>query len=127
MERKDKLQLLKDKLAEPKPDPIKKFIKRKKTIKIHKLGRNKKMNSVGVLIKSGKTRKLVKDEQNILRARCISEVKQYLRKHNLIKAGTAAPEDVLRKLYEDSFLAGNVYNKNPDNLIHNFFKTELDN
>ena len=86
------------------------------------MGKNKQKNSIGVLIKSGKTRKLVKDEQNVLRTRCMSEVKQYLRKHNLIKAGTAAPDDVLRKLYEDSFLAGNIYNKNPENMIHNFFK-----
>lgn len=122
LQRKQKLELLKQKLVVSEPIPIKKFIKKKKTIKIYKLGKNKQKNSIGVLIKSGKTRKLVKDEQNVLRTRCMSEVKQYLRKHNLIKAGTAAPDDILRKLYEDSFLAGNIYNKNPENLIHNFFK-----
>ena len=126
-DRKDKLQLLKDKLSIPKPTPIKRFEKRKKTVKIYQLGKDKKARAVGVLIKSGKTRKLVKKEQDVLRSRCLSEVKEYLRKHNLIKAGTTAPEDILRKLYEDSFLAGNIFNKNPDNLLHNYLSKELDN
>lgn len=126
-DRKTKLQLLKNKLAEPKSLPIKKFKKMHKTVKIYRLGKDKKARAVGVLIKSGKTRKLVKTEQEILRVRCLSEVREYLRKHNLIKAGTTAPEDILRKLYEDSFLAGNIFNKNPDNLLHNYLSEELDN
>ena len=90
------------------------------------MGKNKKLGVVGVLIKSGKTRKLITTEQDTLRSRCLSEVKQYLRKHNLIKAGTTAPEDILRKLYEDSFLAGNIFNKNPENLLHNYLNLESD-
>ena len=125
-DRKKKLSLLKEKLATPKSQPIKKFKKQKKTVKIYRLGKNKKKGIVGVLIKSGKTRKVVKDEQDTLRSRCLSEVKQYLRKHNLIKAGTTAPEDILRKLYEDSFLAGNIFNKNPENLLHNYLNLEAD-
>jgi len=124
--RKNKLSLLKEKIATPKSQPIKKFKKQKKTVKIHRLGKNKKLGIVGVLIKSGKTRKLIATEQDTLRSRCLSEVKQYLRKHNLIKAGTTAPEDILRKLYEDSFLAGNIFNKNPENLLHNFLNLESD-
>jgi len=126
-ERKTRLERLKEKIALPKIEPKKRFKKRKKTIKIHHLGKNKKMAQVGVLIKSGKTRKRVKNEQDVLRSKCLSEVKLYLRKHNLIKAGTSAPEDILRKLYEDSFLAGNIFNKNPDNLLHNYLSKELDN
>ena len=126
-ERKNRLERLKEKIAVPKIEPKKRFKKRKKTIKIHHLGKNKKMAQVGVLIKSGKTRKRVKNEQDVLRSKCLSEVKLYLRKHNLIKAGTSAPEDILRKLYEDSFLAGNIFNKNPDNLLHNYLSKELDN
>jgi hypothetical protein len=88
------------------------------------LGKNKKSLTVGVLIKSGKTRKKIRDERNILKSRCLSEVKQYLKKHNLICAGTNAPENVLRKIYEDSFLAGNIYNRNPENLLHNYLNDE---
>lgn len=126
-ERRTILERLKEKIAIPKIEPKKRLKRRKKTIKIHHLGKNKKMAHVSVLIKSGKTRKRVQNEQDVLRSKCLSEVKLYLRKHNLIKAGTSAPEDILRKLYEDSFLAGNIFNKNPDNLLHNYLSKELDN
>jgi len=126
-DRKNKLDLLKAKISTKRPEPIKKFKRKKRTVKIFHLGKNRKKGNVSVLIKSGKTRKLIKNEQKTLRERCLSEVKQYLRKHNLIKAGTTAPEDVLRRLYEDSFLAGNVFNKNPENLLFNYLNKELDN
>jgi hypothetical protein len=123
--REDKLARLKARLAMPKKKNNKDtLIKVKKTIKKYKLGKNEKNRVIGVLVKSGKTRKLIKNEQNILRKKCLSEIKQYLRKHNLIKTGSSAPESVLRKLYEDSFLSGNVYNKNTANLLHNYLNNE---
>jgi len=122
LERKEKLSKLKEKMALPKKEKILKTISKKRTIKIFKLG--KKEGKVGVLVKSGKTRKKVREEQKVLHSKCILEVKRYLRKHNLIKAGTTAPENVLRKLYEDSFLAGDIYNKNPDILLHNYMKED---
>ena len=113
-ERQNKLNLLKTRIATPK---LKKY---KRTLKKYKLGKNIKNWTVGVLIKSGKTRKLVKDETLILKNRCLTDVKQYLRKHNLICSGTNAPENVIRKIYEDSFLAGKIFNKNPTTLLHNY-------
>ena len=102
------------------------MLRRKKTIKIFRLGKNVKECKVGVLIKCSKTRKMVRNEQKVLRTKCLAEIKQYLRKHNLIKVGSNAPEDILRKIYEDSFLAGNIYNKNPENLLHNYISTDPD-
>ena len=122
-ERQNKLRELKKKLA-PRPKP--KLVRTKKTIKIFKLGKNAKKAEVGVLIKSSMTRKVVQNEQKILRKKCLVEIKQYLRKHNLIKVGSSAPEDVLRKIYEDSFLAGNIYNKNPANLLYNYLNDDTD-
>ena len=122
LERREKLNKLKETMAVPKKETILKTINRKRTIKIFKLG--KKGSKVGVLVKSGKTRKKIREEHKILHSKCILEVKSYLRKHNLIKAGTAAPENILRKLYEDSFLAGDIYNKNADILLHNYMQTE---
>lgn len=120
--RQEKLRDLQKKIATPKP-PIR---RRKKTIKIFRLGKNIKEAKVGVLIKCSKTRKMVQNEQKVLRTKCLVEIKHYLRKHNLIKVGSNAPEDILRKIYEDSFLAGNIYNKNPENLLHNFISTDQD-
>jgi len=123
--RQHKLNQLKVKFREPQQKKIN-MRSHLRTVKIYKLGKNRKQAKVGVLIKSGKTRKLVKNEQTVLRKRCLSEVKQYLRKHNLIKVGSSAPEDVLRRLYEDSFLAGNIFNRNPENLLYNYLNDDID-
>ena len=50
----------------------------------------------------------------------LEEIKQYLRIHNLIKIGSDAPEDLLRETFENAFLSGNIFNKNTENLIHNY-------
>lgn len=124
-DRETRLEKLKMRLSTPKKeDKIQKIIKVKRTIKKYKLGKNKKKNSIGVLVKSGKTRKLIKLEHKILREKPLREIKQYLKKHNLIKTGSSAPESVLRKLYEDSFLSGDIHNKNTDNLLHNYLNKE---
>ena len=123
LERKEKLNKLKETMSTPKTEPIMKNIQIKRTIKIFKLGKNK--GKVGVLIKSGKTRKKIREEHKIIHSKSMATIKHYLRKHNLIKAGTAAPEKVLRKIYEDSFLAGDIYNKNAENLLHNYMQDQL--
>jgi len=115
-ERQKKLLSFKNNISKQKMRE--KIIHTNKTLKIFSLG--KKNNKVGVLIKSGKTRKRIKDEVNLLKKKSITEIKKYLRKHNLIKSGSAAPENILRQLFEDSYLAGDIYNKNSDNLLHNY-------
>ena len=125
LDRQDKLARIKKRIQQSnkKPPQIKmELVTTNRTLKIFKLG--KKNNRVGVLIKSGKTRKIIKDEVKILKERSVSDIKKYLRKHNLIKAGSGAPENVLRKIYEDSYLAGDIYNKNPDHLIHNYIHNQ---
>ena len=121
LQRQAKLNRIKEKITSFKSvDDIKKtkLIHVNRTLKIHKLG--KKNNKVGVLIKSGKTRKNIKNEVMILKKKAITEIKRYLRKHNLIKVGSVAPENILRRLYEDSYLAGDIYNNNTETLIHNY-------
>lgn len=50
----------------------------------------------------------------------LHDVKKYLIKHDLIKGGTTAPPDVLRKMYEAIALTGNVVNHNPENTLFNY-------
>ena len=121
-ERSDKLEKLKDKFREinepntPKKTKIKtRRIRRKIT-----LGKNKKGGFVGVLVKSKKTRKNVKREVDVLKHKSIQEVKDYLRKHNLTKIGSSAPDHILRATFENAYLSGNISNNNSEILLHNW-------
>ena len=93
--------------------------------KTYSLG--KKNNRVSVFLKNKKTRKKIQDEMSSLKRIPIDEVKSYLRKHNMIKAGSNAPHDVLRQLYQTSHLAGDITNKSNDTLIHNYLADKEDN
>jgi len=91
--------------------------KHNKTVKTT-LGKNK--NKVSILIKDNKTRKKVQFEQSKLHSKPISEVKDYLRKKYLLKVGSKAPPEVLRRMYEDAHLTGDVTNLNTETLLHNY-------
>jgi hypothetical protein len=97
----------------------KKTIKRKYT-----LGKSKIGKSVAVLVKDRRTRKSILNAQKDLKRKQINDIKTYLREHNLIKVGSNAPNDVLRKLYESAMLAGEITNSNAETLLHNFSKNE---
>jgi hypothetical protein len=84
------------------------------------LGKKNGARHVGLLIKNRETQKRIKQEVSQLKQQPIQEVKNYLRNKNLIKLGSQAPNDVLRKLYEDSILAGEITNNNASNLVYNF-------
>jgi hypothetical protein len=91
-----------------------KTIKRK-----YNLGKSLKNRSVGVLLKDKKSNATVMEAQKQLKTKTIADVKQYLREHNLITAGTNAPTDVLRKLYESAMMAGEITNSNKETLLEN--------
>ena len=105
--------------------PKKEFIKRKKITRTLKYKLGKHANgTVSVLIKNAQTRRKVQTEHALLKQKSILEIKNFLRSKNLLKAGSEAPSDVLRHIYEQSILAGQIENKAKDTLIHNYFNEE---
>ena len=59
-------------------------------------------------------RKNIENQKAGFKKTHIHDVKKYLRKHGLIRVGTAAPNDVTRTMYEDANSAGNIYNRSPE-------------
>lgn len=97
----------------------------KKTIhKKYTLGKSKIKRTVAVLLKDNNTRKNIINAQKDLKGKSVNDVKTYLRQHNLIKIGSNAPNDVIRKIYESAMLAGEITNNNKDVMLHNFMKED---
>ena len=114
--RSEKLAELQSK-SNAKRKPRKIWRKKMTTLK-HKLGKSGR--KVSVLIKNHRTRKQIQIECGALKLKKISEVRSYLKKHNLLKGGSVAPNDVLKATYEQAILAGDVVNKSAETLIHNY-------
>jgi hypothetical protein len=93
---------------------------RKTITKRFKLG--KQGNVVGVLIKNNDTRKKIQREHSLLKNKNLSDVKKYLVEQKLIKIGSTAPPNIIRKIYEDSVLTGEVENVGKDVILHNFLE-----
>jgi hypothetical protein len=89
----------------------------------YKLGKNKDKRQIGVLIKNRDTQKRIKREIEKLKQEDIQTIKNYLREKGLIKLGSQAPNTILRKMYEDSILSGEINNNNSNNLLHNYLNT----
>jgi len=90
----------------------------KKKPKTYKLGKFK--NKVSVLIKNKKTRKRIINDKKILEQASLKEIKEYLKKRNLYKSGSAAPSYILKQTYIHSNLSGDVKNLSDKTLLHNY-------
>jgi len=93
--------------------------KTKKTKKsTYKLGRTGK--NISVLIKNNKTRRNIKREHGLLKQKPLQDIKRYLYEKNLLKIGSSTPNDILRTMYEQSILAGDITNTNNTVTVHNY-------
>lgn len=88
------------------------------------LGRNYTQKKVGVFIKSNEMRRIINDSKIDIQRSNMKTVKNYLKKHNLIKYGSDAPNELLREIYSSSKLCGDVFNVNGNSLVHNYMNQE---
>jgi hypothetical protein len=116
-----KLREIKIEDSKNKPKKIPKKV-RKITKRTFRVGRDKYKPAVGVLLPNKTIKNNVTTQTYMLKQTPIAEVRKYLLKTGFIKVGSAAPSDVLRKIYESiKLIDGDVKNHNPDNLLYNFF------
>ena len=97
-----------------KPQPLN---KRAVTFK-YNLGKKHKV--VSVLIKNASTRKKISGEHTRLKESKINDMKNYLKRHNLLKSGSKCPPDVIKKMYEQALLSGDIRNVNKNSIVHNY-------
>ena len=125
--RKQKLENLKNKFLKNNnlDDKKERFkIKNKKIIRKFLLGKNNTTKKVGILIKNKKTRKLINKDCRKLEKNKIKIIKKFLVDKALIKVGTSAPESILREMYMNCYLSGELQNSGGKNaeeiLMHNW-------
>ena len=79
----------------------------------------KKGGKVGMIVSNKKTRKNISECIKEFKNTPIDKMKEELKKVGLIQVGSSAPNEVVRKIYEYSRLAGDVQNDNKEILMNN--------
>lgn len=129
IQKMSEMKQMMSKLQAIKNNHYKKVMKQKKIIRrSYKIGKSKILPKISVLVSNRTIRNNITTKSQLLKQDSINDIKRYLVKRGLIKIGSTAPNDVLRKMYEcSSLICGEVQNHNPDNLLHNFLngKEEL--
>ena len=87
-----------------------------------KVGRNKTSKKCGVFIRNNVSRKNIEEYKINMKQQNMRTIKNHLKRNNLIKHGCSAPNDLLREIYENTKLVGDVDNKNSKNMVHNYFE-----
>ena len=83
-----------------------------------------KSHKIAILLPSEKIKKEIKDYIIDLSGKPIDEIKQHLKQQNLISVGSCAPESLLRDIYKNAQLAGEVENHDAERLLHHFISDE---
>ncbi len=138
-EKKESINVIEE-TPEVKLDPIteitndninndnKKLKKNKMALKLNKtkkiLGKDEKKRKVSLIINNNTVRKTIKKEKHVLNTTPIKKIRHYLKRKGLIEAGSSAPDDVLRSIYTNSKLSGDIENKNGETYINNYMNTD---
>jgi hypothetical protein len=80
----------------------------------------KSKGTVRVLIKDREMYAKIDRDKKKIDKRTMPDIREYLRKRGLYKIGSSAPDDILREIYKNAMLTGEVENNNSSTLMHNF-------
>lgn len=80
----------------------------------------KSKGTVRVLIKDREMYAKIERDKKKIDKRSMSDIREYLRKRGLYKVGSTAPDDILREIYKNAILTGDIENHNSSTLMHNF-------
>jgi hypothetical protein len=82
----------------------------------------KKNGTVRIFIKDKDAYAKIESDKKKLAKHSMTQVRNYLRTRRLYTVGSSAPDEVLRNIYEDAHLTGNIENTNSTTLMENFLK-----
>jgi len=103
--------------------PTLRQLKRTGTIKQYaSFGKSK--GTVRVLIKDREMYAKIERDKKKIDKRSMSDIRDYLRKRGLYKIGSTAPDEILRDIYKNAILTGEVENHNSSTLMHNFLNEQ---
>lgn len=91
-----------------------------------RFGKDAKNKTIRVHLNDATGYKKIKKGIEKLEKEPLSVVCKYLADRNLYKAGSAAPEDILRETYKNAYLTGNIENRDADVMMHNFMHGQID-
>ena len=80
----------------------------------------KKNDTVRVLIKDKSTYDSINRDIDKLKKHNMNKIRNFLRTKRLYKVGSTAPDDVLREIYINVSLTGEIENKGSDTMLHNY-------
>jgi len=80
----------------------------------------KKNDTVRVLIKDKSTYDGINRDIDKLKKHNMNKIRNFLRTKRLYKVGSTAPDDVLREIYINVSLTGEIENKGSDTMLHNY-------
>jgi len=82
----------------------------------------KKNGKVNVLLDNRKTRRCVRNDLSKIQSISIDEIKSFLFKKSLIKRGCTTPEYILREMYKNAIMSGDIINTNKQNIVNEIIK-----
>jgi hypothetical protein len=110
--------------ASPPKPYIPKVKKQRKIVRrTYRLGKSKIFPRISVLVSNKTLRKEINDKIHAIQETPMHEVRNYLVKNGFIKVGSSAPNEVLRKMYENlKIINSEVRNHNTDTLLYNYLQ-----